>query len=826
MSGLEVIGSIASVMQLAGAVCSISIQLHEVANALSNAPADIKDLAHDLEIFSEELALHSKLVNTNNSRYSDQVNRLTAKIIGRCATICEKIDKILKKLRNGSVLSRLKWMYKEKEIRRLLERLRDLKLSLMGTLSLLRTLKADHMMDAMGVQAPSFLQGPPDERLSRETVEEVENTRRKLERITIHNCKAVSLCSLPLTSQSNLMSHGLDQAPGEMGHHGRRDFSSTSPIGFQSPACCPGAVEQAPTISPMPVANLTEINTVMQNPDALGSVQSFHSALSYQEYQLPNSFDTTSELESAETRAMRSNSLALSNQSAAPSASDSLHTIHGEIGGAFALAPLGLGSYPISFNPNQCEIDSTMNSDHYRRWKKDVEEVTAKHFNLTRKDAQSLVSSIPLLKMQSPQDSSTSPAQEHFMWDRSEPWPVPGQGYYQLPTPQPLTQDPGKKPEDVPNISMHSKYQPQDLDNMDHYGSILSDRKLPRWTSHDMNTVTPSPPSPRYVGNGTLNSPQQQIQQLYPEAERRPSTPTAFPQQVGLQWSKASMVQHQEGPFPQHVLNNPQNGAIPQQRPIPQQEPQCQVQEEARPWPIKLRSVRSRSKFSPIDESPFILPQHPVDLHFPASGSGETFKGPAYFTERKLNSNDLTSTFVSASPNLSVDPLILHPPYAGFPSTAVQSNEAYVYSPLPQYPPSPSFSQMSRAPRPVKQGGQSFYPSSSSSYGSYPYSPPRRPSLASQQSDGRENGNFSSEESKEKGRCTYPKCGKLFKDLNAHMLREHNGRSHSTQDLDSITSQPRSQRELKVFSGVSQSMTEEGDVSLEAIQILFIISLT
>ena len=221
----------------------------------------------------------------------------------------------------------------------------------------------------MGVQAPSFLQGPSDERLSRETVEEVENTRRKLERITIHNCKAVSLCSLTLTSQSNLMSHGLDQAPGELGHHGRRDFSSTGPIGFQSPeACCPGAVEQAPIISPMLIANLPEINTVMQNPDALGSVQSFHSALSYQEYQLPNSFDTTSELESAETRAMRSNSLALSNQSAAHSASNSLHTIHGDIGGVCALAPLGLGSYPISFNPNQCEIDSTMNGDHYRRW--------------------------------------------------------------------------------------------------------------------------------------------------------------------------------------------------------------------------------------------------------------------------------------------------------------------------------------------------------------------------------------------------------------------------------------------------------------------------
>lgn len=94
MSGLEIVGAIASVTQLAGAVYSISIQLYDVANALSNAPGDIKDLAHDLEIFSEELLLHSKLVNANNHRYCNQVNRLTATIIGRCAIICEKIDKL------------------------------------------------------------------------------------------------------------------------------------------------------------------------------------------------------------------------------------------------------------------------------------------------------------------------------------------------------------------------------------------------------------------------------------------------------------------------------------------------------------------------------------------------------------------------------------------------------------------------------------------------------------------------------------------------------------------------------------------------------------
>ena len=60
----------------------------------------------------------------------------------------------------------------------------------------------------------------------------------------------------------------------------------------------------------------------------------------------------------------------------------------------------------------------------------------------------------------------------------------------------------------------------------------------------------------------------------------------------------------------------------------------------------------------------------------------------------------------------------------------------------------------------MKQGSQSPYSYASS----YPYPPPRRPSIQSYDS---QDGNFSSEESKEKGRCTYPECGKVFKDLKA-----------------------------------------------------------
>jgi hypothetical protein len=144
------------------------------------------------------------------------------------------------------------------------------------------------------------------------------------------------------------------------------------------------------------------------------------------------------------------------------------------------------------------------------------------------------------------------------------------------------------------------------------------------------------------------------------------------------------------------------------------------------------------------------------------------------YTFQASGMDDFTLDFnpTKANPNSFVDPLILHPPYAGRPSSASHPNEASAYPP-PQYPASPSFSQLSRSPRPVKQGSQSPYPSS---YGSYPYPPPRRPSLVSHQSFGSENGNFSSEESKEKGRCTYPECGKLFKDLKAHMLTHQNER--------------------------------------------------
>ncbi|KAG9236735.1 hypothetical protein BJ875DRAFT_371416 [Amylocarpus encephaloides] len=135
------------------------------------------------------------------------------------------------------------------------------------------------------------------------------------------------------------------------------------------------------------------------------------------------------------------------------------------------------------------------------------------------------------------------------------------------------------------------------------------------------------------------------------------------------------------------------------------------------------------------------------------------------------------SHFFSQSSGSFVPPLqssypsILHPQYNARPTSAAPSIDAFP-PPPPTYPASPA-SRMSRSPRPQKAGSQSPY--MSALYG-YPYPPPRRPSLGSRQSCSSQDGNYSSEESREKGRCTYPECGKAFKDLKAHMLTHQNER--------------------------------------------------
>lgn len=267
---LEVIGGIASIAQLAGTVYTISKTLYEVGESLSNAPSDIKDLARDLETFSDELRLLSTLLHGKDGCYADQVYRLTAKIIGDCATICTKIDRIIRKLRSGSVWSKVKWLYKEKEIMKLLASLRDLKLSLMGTLSVVSALRADHMMDSLGITNSSLIGGRSANGLSAETQKEVDETRQKLAgikmiEITKSNQEPTSMSSssAPLISENWIS---------------KTSSSAASVTCVGSPAS--GTSSTASFASSAFISMLAMPNNMpVLNMKALDSVDSFHSAL-------------------------------------------------------------------------------------------------------------------------------------------------------------------------------------------------------------------------------------------------------------------------------------------------------------------------------------------------------------------------------------------------------------------------------------------------------------------------------------------------------------------------------------------------------------------
>lgn len=143
MDPLTAIGAVASVCQLAQAALSLSKSLYALGSAVSSASEDIQMLADDLRTFSQSLTLLSRLLEDGKCWYSDDIYLLTAKIIKDCAELYVKIDKILVKLRGNGKSNwklRMKFVYKEGQIRKLLSRLRDMK----GTLAtILLSLQVD-----------------------------------------------------------------------------------------------------------------------------------------------------------------------------------------------------------------------------------------------------------------------------------------------------------------------------------------------------------------------------------------------------------------------------------------------------------------------------------------------------------------------------------------------------------------------------------------------------------------------------------------------------------------------------------------------------------
>ncbi|TGO29361.1 hypothetical protein BPAE_0015g00050 [Botrytis paeoniae] len=216
---LEVIGGIASILQLAGTVYTISKTLYEVGEALSNAPSDIKDLTRDLETFSDELHLLSTLLHGKDGRYADQ-------------------------------------------------------LSLMGILSVLSVLRVDNMMDSLGINNPSLIGGPNRHGLSTETRMQVEDTRLKLAGMSMKDTTGVSSGSKPMLSSSVCQSLG--------GSNSTLSTSATSATYVGPPTTRVPSTASFSASSFLSMAVVPDSMPPILNTHANQSVDSFHSALLYQ----------------------------------------------------------------------------------------------------------------------------------------------------------------------------------------------------------------------------------------------------------------------------------------------------------------------------------------------------------------------------------------------------------------------------------------------------------------------------------------------------------------------------------------------------------------
>jgi hypothetical protein len=143
MDPITAIGAVASIVQLSQVALSLSKTLYSLGTAVGSANDDIQALADDLKTFSQSLTLLSRLLEDSKSWYSDDIYLLTAKIIKDCAELYVKIDKILATLGGNGKSTwkmRVKFVYKEGQIRKLMKRLRDMK----GTLAtILMSLQVD-----------------------------------------------------------------------------------------------------------------------------------------------------------------------------------------------------------------------------------------------------------------------------------------------------------------------------------------------------------------------------------------------------------------------------------------------------------------------------------------------------------------------------------------------------------------------------------------------------------------------------------------------------------------------------------------------------------
>jgi hypothetical protein len=144
----EVVGLVASIIQIAGAGTKLSSALYHFTTSAVRADQDITDIASDVELTSNALESVGKVFETEDAKsiVSKKAIQDANSIIKRCEAVFTDISELVEKRRktskngkkNVSVMGKLSWPMKEQRVELHRRRLESLKNSLVLLLHVLQ----------------------------------------------------------------------------------------------------------------------------------------------------------------------------------------------------------------------------------------------------------------------------------------------------------------------------------------------------------------------------------------------------------------------------------------------------------------------------------------------------------------------------------------------------------------------------------------------------------------------------------------------------------------------------------------------------------------
>lgn len=153
-------------------------------------------------------------------------------------------------------------------------------------LSMLRRLKADHILDKLSTGTPSLLTSSKDIRVDERTKEQEEKTKRMLEDTTIEQYIVGPLSGANLLWPSSEISGESRTSDSTEGCRleGSRAAESTNSSSITALGAIITSISTVRAIPSLSAFDNTRTNSIMHNASAMGSVQSFYSAVSHLEH--------------------------------------------------------------------------------------------------------------------------------------------------------------------------------------------------------------------------------------------------------------------------------------------------------------------------------------------------------------------------------------------------------------------------------------------------------------------------------------------------------------------------------------------------------------